>query len=135
MLATPLTGLMRLRELCGDLEREERALQTAFVGSEDLMAVLDSEGFVVQLNQSWYKIFGWGTERCNTPFIDLVFEPDQADFQSELADASPMTCRVRHRDSSYRLVEFTMNCWCEGYHNLVGHLVHSNAIDTRKTGC
>ncbi len=135
MLTSPAPGLVRLRELCVVLEREERALQTAFLKSPDLMTVIDQEGFVVQLNYSWQKLLGWGPELCHTKLIDLVHEDDQAEFQCELDSNSPIICRIRHKDGDYRCVEFTVNCRYEDRYNLVGHLASQNVNTNHKNRC
>lgn len=138
MLATA-PGLVRLRELCTVLDTEERALHAFFLKSPDLLAVIDASGLVVKLNPSWQKLLGWGRELTRTPLASLVHEDDRPDFWDRLSalteeSPKPLTCRVRHKDGSYRQVEFLANSWCEDRFNLIGRLVLSNARNHTQTG-
>lgn len=122
-------GLVRLRELCDTLEGDERILRAFFDSSPDLLAVVDIDGSFVQVNPSWHKLLGWTADAIEEmPWLHFINTEDQNMMREAIGhlvahDLNRLVCRVRHRDGSYRVVEFSATKWRGGRTNLVGRLV------------
>lgn len=92
---------------------EERDL--FFDVSIDMLATADSNGYFLRLNPAWTKTLGWSVDELTArPFIEFVHPDDLAPTLAAYAlqvDAGDSVFnfqnRYRHRDGSYRWLEWT----------------------------
>ncbi|MDH5667062.1 MAG: response regulator, partial [Nitrospira sp.] len=114
----------RLRKQSGELERY-------FSSSLDLLCIADVNGYFRKLNPEWEHTLGYPvSELLGQPFLDLVHPDDQQatrEAMSTLSEQTPIlnfTNRYRHRDGSYR--------WIEWRAYPVGVMIYASARDITK---
>ena len=93
---------------------EEAELHRFFAQSLDLMCIAGFDGYFKHLNSAWTTALGWTLHGLQAmPFLDLVHPDDREVTQAELAQlagGADTTCfenRYRHRDGSYRWLQWT----------------------------
>jgi PAS domain S-box-containing protein len=110
-------------------QRTERARQAAieernrfFDVSIDMLATATADGYFVRLNPAWTAVLGYELdELMSRPFVDFVHLGDLAATQREVArqiDEGKAVLnfqnRYRHRDGSYRWLEWTSSPSADG---------------------
>jgi PAS domain S-box-containing protein len=83
--------------------------------SGDLLGVGNFEGYFPIVNPAWTKTLGWSEEEIRTLHVDELRHPDDAPIGIEgrrrLAEGAGtvrMENRFRHKDGSYRWIDWTM---------------------------
>ncbi len=110
---------LRLRSLADDLERqvEQRTLERdrLWDTSVDLIAQATYDGSLTRVSPSWRRTLGHDEETLRTvSLLDLVHAPDVDAFAAILAHARASatavrhTCRMRHRDGSWRTLDWSI---------------------------
>jgi PAS domain S-box-containing protein len=107
----------KLRAINATLERrvDERTLERERMwnSSPDLIAMIDTRGFFLDVNPVWFGVLGWEREQIIGKRIDALIHPeDQASAEEALSRATvgvlpTFECRVRHADGTYRFVAWT----------------------------
>jgi PAS domain S-box-containing protein len=83
--------------------------------SSDMLATANAEGFFIRLNPAWTETLGYALDELRArPFIDFVHPADRDATNAEVArqieqgqTVLNFTNRYRHRDGSYRWLEWT----------------------------
>jgi PAS domain S-box-containing protein len=120
--------------LLGRFVTVRRALEAKIARSEqlslDLMATAGFDGYFKRLNDSWQRTLGWSLEELYArPLVDFVHPDDRERSAREIAnvaageDAISFRNRYRHRDGSYRWLEWNA---CVDSDQAV---IHANARD------
>ncbi|HEU4321945.1 MAG TPA: PAS domain S-box protein [Roseiflexaceae bacterium] len=86
-----------------------------FENTLDLLAIVGSNGFFLQLNPRWEQLLGYSREELLTrPLLDFVHPEDLPAMQAALGFwaagqvlAEPLECRLRCRDGGYRWLRWT----------------------------
>jgi PAS domain S-box-containing protein len=108
-----------LRSLQSSLEAEvksrTRERDRIWNVSEDLLGVLNFEGYFVSINPAWQKTLGWGEDEIKALHVDDLRHPDDAahsragrDQLARGASTVRMENRFRHKDGSWRWIAWTM---------------------------
>jgi PAS domain S-box-containing protein len=132
-LSRAVTYLL-LGALLGRFVTQRRALEAKIARSEqlslDLMATAGFDGYFKRLNDSWERTLGWSLEELYArPLVDFVHPDDRERSAREIAnvaageDAISFRNRYRHRDGSYRWLEWNA---CVDSDQAV---IHANARD------
>jgi PAS domain S-box-containing protein len=120
--------------LLGRFVTVRRALEAKIARSEqlslDLMATAGLDGYFKRLNESWTRTLGWSLQELYArPLADFVHPDDRDRWASEIAtvaggqDAVSFRNRYRHRDGSYRWLEWNACVDAEQ------GVIHANARD------
>jgi PAS domain S-box-containing protein len=104
---------LRRRRAEAELARQTEQVDKLFALSGDILGIGDTGGTLLRLNPAWETVLGYSVaELEGRPLIDLV-HPDDRDKTlaglAELAkghDVMDFANRQRHRDGSYRLIEW-----------------------------
>ena len=108
-----------LRKLSERLEAEvhKRTLERDRIWnvSEDLLAVSNFEGYFLSLNPAWTRLLGWSEDEIKAMNVGELRYPEDAPHsiaaREQLAQGVPtvrMENRFRHKDGSYRWLQWTM---------------------------
>ncbi|MGE0441292.1 MAG: response regulator, partial [Gemmatimonadales bacterium] len=102
------------REAESELQEKKAELEYLFDSSLDLIIVGSADGRARRINQAWTATLGYQpADLVDTPMLDLVHPEDRAEAASRLEmvtgratviEAFPI--RLRHKDGSYRWVEW-----------------------------
>jgi PAS domain S-box-containing protein len=83
--------------------------------SEDLLGVLNFEGYFSSVNPAWTNLLGWTEDEIKRMHVGELMHPDDAPHSNErrrqLAEGVPtvrMEIRFRHKDGSWRWIYWTM---------------------------
>eukprot|EP01037_Dinobryon_pediforme_P033654 gene33654-39184_t len=105
-----------LANLADSLEREvevrTRERDRTWQNSQDLLAVIDTQGRFVAINPAWTEILGWSpgdmAGRAHIEFVhpDDVTASGGAFQQAQAGRLRQFENRIRHRDGSYRWVSW-----------------------------
>lgn len=109
----------QLRKLSDRLseEVERRTLERDRIWSlsEDLLGVRDFEGYLLSINPAWTRLLGWSEAEIKLLNINELRHPDDADQTLEAvrqlvqgASATRVENRLRHKDGSWRWLQWTM---------------------------
>jgi PAS domain S-box-containing protein len=120
--------------LLGRFVTVRRALEAKIARSEqlslDLMATAGLDGYFKRLNESWTRTLGWSLQELyGRPLVEFVHPDDRERWASEIAtvaggqDAVRFRNRYRHRDGSYRWLEWNACVDAEQ------GVIHANARD------
>jgi len=120
--------------LLGQFVTARRALEQKIARSEelslDLMATASFDGYFKRLNRSWERTLGWTLDELYArPIVDFVHPDDRERSAEEIAKVAggeqsiSFRNRYRHRDGSYRWLEWNARVDTEGA------LIHANARD------
>jgi len=120
----PSMPLVRLRQLCDSLDREESLADGFFQRSPDLLAVIDHDGSFIKTSRSWNKLPGWD---CNDNLFDFVRPDCRVAFRDMLAslsdhDVNSFDCAVGTVDDGYVDINFSATRWRDGRSNLIGRI-------------
>ncbi len=100
-----------------EAEVERRTLERDRIWnvSEDLLAVSNFEGYFLSMNPAWTRLLGWSEEEIKSMHVSELRHPDDAPHsiagRAQLAQGVPtvrMENRFRHKDSSWRWLQWTM---------------------------
>ncbi len=107
----------KLRAINATLERRvderTRERERMWTNAPDLMAMIDDQGFFLDVNPAWTCALGWEREQVVGLRIDAMIHPqDHARAEDALARATvgvlpTFECRVRHADGSHRIMAWT----------------------------
>ena len=94
---------------------DELELSRLFEITNDAFAIASPDGFFRRVNAAWTRLLGWTLEELTTkPFIEFVHPGDREQTLAEFAaiiEQGKQTFgfinRYRHRDGSYRTIEWT----------------------------
>ncbi len=139
-------GLMRLRELCDEIELEEKLSGDFFRESPDLLAVIGCDGLFVQSSASWNKILGWLPDEMS---LFCVVHNDDKEILLETfcrlktQNVDRVLCRIHRADGDYNMVEFSATQWHNGLSNFIGRIINtcqecaqvSPRLNWRADGC
>jgi PAS domain S-box-containing protein len=98
-------------------EVEKRTLERDRIWnvSEDLLAVSNFEGYFVSINPAWTKLLGWTEDEIKSMHVGELQHPEDAAHsmagRAQLAHGVPtvrMENRFRHKDGSWRWIQWTM---------------------------
>jgi PAS domain S-box-containing protein len=102
----------RFAELLSERTRERDRIWQV---SEDLLGVGNFDGYFPSVNPAWTKTLGWSEEEIRALHVDELRHPDDASIGIEgrrrLAEGAGtvrMENRFRHKDGSYRWIDWTM---------------------------
>lgn len=107
-------------ELIDKIFRKESIINSVFSNTPVLLCAINSEGYFVELNNSWSEILGYTKEELKAiPFSLLIHPNDHAlsmecwDFFQEtgLPAVSDFTNRYRAKDCSYKLIRWFTQIW------------------------
>ncbi len=112
-------AVSELRELSEKLEHEveRRTLERDRIWnvSEDLLAVSNFDGHFISLNPAWTRLLGWTEDEIKSMHISELRHPDDEAHSEagrrQLAEGVPrvrMENRIRHKDGSWRWLQWTM---------------------------
>jgi PAS domain S-box-containing protein len=83
--------------------------------SEDLLGVSNFDGYFTSVNPAWTKTLGWTEEEIKTQHVNQLRHPDDAiigiEGRRRLAEGAGtvrMEDRFRHKDGSYRWIDWTL---------------------------
>jgi PAS domain S-box-containing protein len=83
--------------------------------SEDLLGVTNFEGYFTSVNPAWTNLLGWTEDEIKRMHVSELRHPDDAPHSTEgrrqLAEGVPtvrMENRFRHKDGSWRWIDWTM---------------------------
>ena len=111
-------GILRWARWTSELETKRDALEFErdrfFEQSLDMLAVFDADGRFRRANEAWRRTLGYPvSELIGRPLLDLVHPDDvpgtNAENRRHLAEDTPVVGfqnRLRHRDGSYRWLEW-----------------------------
>ena len=103
---------LRRRRAEVELALQTELVDALFVVSEDVLAIGHTDGTLLRVNPAWETTLGWPVEELEgRPLLGLVHPDDQKTVAglAELAQGHRITDfanRQRHRDGSYRLIEW-----------------------------
>src|SRR6185312_8306148 len=108
--------LRLLSEALGaEVERRTLERDRIWNVSEDLLGVRNFEGYFISLNPAWTRLLGWSEAEIKAMHVNELRHPDDASagfaaVQQLAQGASSVRTenRVRHRDGSYRWLQWTM---------------------------
>lgn len=109
-----------LRLLTGRLEAEveqrSRERDRIWAISEDLLGVSTFAGYFTSVNPAWTNLLGWSEDEIKSLHVSKLRHPDDAPAaiagRARLAEGVPtvrMENRLRHRDGSWRWIDWTMS--------------------------
>ena len=104
---------LRRRRAEVELARTTEELAQLFALSTDMLGIGDTSGVLLRVNPAWETILGYGVaELEGRQLLDLVHPDDQAKTAAGMADlangsaVADFANRQRHRDGTYRLIEW-----------------------------
>ncbi|HZR60375.1 MAG TPA: PAS domain-containing protein [Xanthobacteraceae bacterium] len=108
--------LRLLSEALGaEVERRTLERDRIWNVSEDLLGVRNFEGYFISLNPAWTRLLGWSEAEIKAMHVNELRHPDDASagfaaVQQLAQGASSVRTenRVRHKDGSYRWLQWTM---------------------------
>jgi PAS domain S-box-containing protein len=102
-------------KLEAEVERRTRERDRIWNVSEDLLGVSNFEGYFVSVNPAWTRLLGWTQEEIKSMHVSELLHRDDAPRsavgRAQLANGVPtvrMEKRFRHRDGSWRWINWTM---------------------------
>ena len=115
MEAEILTRAEEIAAADRELRRVNAELDRFFSLSSDMFGVFNLDGTFRRVNAAWQIALGWSPdELVGRPFLDLVHEDDRertiAEFERATSEGTTTTRfenRYRHRDGSYRWLDWT----------------------------
>jgi PAS domain S-box-containing protein len=108
--------LRKLKEKL-ETEVEERTLERDRIWqvSEDLLGVSNFEGYFTSINPAWSRLLGWTEAEIKSMHVSELRHPDDAPAaiagRAQLAEGAStvrMENRFRHKDGSWRWIQWTM---------------------------
>jgi PAS domain S-box-containing protein len=108
--------LRLLSEALGaEVERRTLERDRIWNVSEDLLGVRNFDGYFISLNPAWTRLLGWSEAEIRSMHINELRHPEDADAGfiavQQLAQGAStvrMENRVRHKDGSWRWLNWTM---------------------------
>ncbi len=102
-------------QLEAEVQQRTRERDRIWMVSEDLLGVSTFEGFFTSVNPAWTNLLGWTEDEIKRMHVDELRHPDDVAAahaaRARLAQDAP-TARVenrfRHKDGSYRWIDWTM---------------------------
>jgi PAS domain S-box-containing protein len=102
-------------KLEAEVERRTRERDRIWNVSEDLLGVSNFKGYFLSVNPAWTRLLGWTEEEIKSMHVSELRHRDDAPRaeagRAELANGVPtvrMENRFRHRDGSWRWINWTM---------------------------
>jgi PAS domain S-box-containing protein len=108
--------LRLLSEALGaEVERRTLERDRIWNVSEDLLGVRNFEGYFLSLNPAWTRLLGWSEAEIKAVHVNELRHPDDAaagfaavQQLAQGASTVRMESRVRHKDGSWRWLQWTM---------------------------
>jgi PAS domain S-box-containing protein len=112
----------RLRLLTNHLEAEveqrSRERDRIWLISEDLLGVSNFDGYFTSVNPAWTRLLGWSEDEIKRMHVNELRHPEDAPVaiaaRAELARGAPavrVENRFRHRDGTWRWIQWTMTAY------------------------
>jgi PAS domain S-box-containing protein len=107
------SDITTLKQTEAELQQKTEELEVFFSSAIDLLCIANIEGYFLRLNPEWQRTLGYElSELEGKQFLDFV-HPDDLEVTlaavSQLTEQQPIlsfTNRYRHRDGSYRWIEW-----------------------------
>ena len=106
---------MLSEKLEAEVERRTLERDRVWNVSEDLLAVSNFDGYFVSINPAWTRLLGWTEDEIKSMHVSELRHPDDAPEavagRASLAKGAStvrMENRFRHRDGSWRWLQWTM---------------------------
>jgi diguanylate cyclase (GGDEF)-like protein/PAS domain S-box-containing protein len=123
----------------GEREDELRRYAALFDASPELLATLDGRGHIDRTNPSWQRVLQWTPDELRAaPFTSFAHPDDAAALQAMLAEPGqrglgeqPVTCRIRRRDGTYRLLAPSVSGWAGALGFSARDITDQAAIEAR----
>ncbi len=103
------------QELSAEVERRTLERDRVWNVSEDLLGVRNFDGYFLSMNPAWTRLLGWSEAEIKSMHVNELRHPDDAANAlagvRQLAQGVPtvrMENRFRHRDGSWRWLQWTM---------------------------
>ena len=110
-------NLLRLltNQLEAEVEQRSRERDRIWLISEDLLGVSNFEGYFTSINPAWTRLLGWSEDEIKGMHVNELRHPD--DMAAAVAARAKLARgastvrvenRIRHRDGSWRWIQWTM---------------------------
>jgi PAS domain S-box-containing protein len=125
----------RNRSLSSEIIQRTQERDQIWQVSEDLLGVLNFDGYFLSVNPAWTEFLGWTADEVQRmPISELRHPDDAADSEAGLTDLAAgvprvrMESRIRHKDGSWRCVDWTMSTDENGLIYVIGRNITAQRL-------